>query len=221
LRVIAQLRNVDEKLAHSVAQGIGFTELPEPLPRVLKRQPKGEVERSPALSLLARPGEAGIKTRRVAILIAEGVDTTAAPQVHTALAAQGAVPRFVGIQLGQVGGTDETRLDVEISMESAPAAVWDALVIPGGEGAFTALAASGHALEFLKDQYRHCKPILLIGEAGALLGLANIPDTLPSGEPDPGLLLLEPREVASGVKAFIQALAQHRHFGRETDPPRV
>ena len=220
-RVIAQLRNVDDELARRVAHGIGITELPEPLPRVLKRQPKSEIERSPALSLLARPGEMGIKTRKVAILIAEGVDSKAAAQVHTALAAQGAVARLVGIQLGQVGGTDDTRLDVEISMEAAPAAVWDALVIPGGEGAFTALAASGHALEFLKDQYRHCKPILLIGAARALLGQANIPDTLPSGEDDPGLLLLEPAEVAAGVTAFVKALAQHRHFGRETDPPRV
>jgi catalase len=220
-RVIAQLRNVDNELAGKVAQGIGITELPEPLPRVLKRQPKAEIERSPALSLLARPGDAGIKTRKVAILIAEGVDTTAASKVHAALAAQGAVGRFVGIQLGQVGGTGAARLDVEVSMEAAPAAVWDALVIPGGEAAFTTLSANGQALEFLKDQYRHCKPIMLIGAAGGLLGQAKIPDTLPSGEHDPGLLVLEPAEVEAGVAEFIEALAQHRHFGRETDPPRV
>jgi catalase len=220
-RVIAQLLNVDDELARRVAHGIGIRELPEPLPRVLKRQPKGEIERSPALSLLARPGEVGIQTRKVAILIAEGVDTTVAAQVHTALAAQGAVARFVGIQLGPVGATDETRLDVEVSMEAAPAAVWDALIVPSGQGTFTALSASGHALEFLKDQYRHCKPIMLIGVAGGLLKQANIPDTLPSGEEDPGLVLCEPAAVAAGMTAFIQALAQHRHFGRETDPPRV
>ena len=31
-------------------------------------------------------------------------------------------------------------------------------------------SSSGHALEFLKDQYRHCKPILLMGAAQTLLG---------------------------------------------------
>jgi C-terminal domain found in long catalases len=41
-------------------------------------------------------------------------------------------------------------------------------------------AQSGHALEFLEDQYRHCKPIMLIGAARALLAKANIPETLPS-----------------------------------------
>jgi len=106
-------------------------------------------------------------------------------------------------------------------MEAAPSAVWDALVIPGGSAAVAALAESGHALEFLKDQYRHCKPIMLIGAARALLARANIPETLPSGEADPGLLLIDTGPAASAVTAFTQALAQHRHFARETDPPRV
>jgi catalase len=220
-RVIAQLRNVAPELAQAVAQGIGMTELPEPLPRVLNRTPEAEIERSPALSLLARPGEEGIKTRKVAILVAAGVDATTASHVHAVLAAQGAVARFVGIQLGRVRDADEMPLDVEVSMETAPAAVWDALVIPGGEGAVRALSASGHALEFLKDQYRHCKPIMLMGEARTLLAKANIPAKLPSGEEDPGLLLVEDDRADKAVTAFAQALAQHRHFARETDPPRV
>jgi catalase len=220
-RVIAQLRNVADELARAVAEGIGITELPEPLPTVLKRVPKVEIGRSPALSLLARPGEEDVKTRKVAILVAPGVDAKTASAVHGALAEQGAIPRLIGIQLGQVHGTGETPLDVEISMETAPSAVWDALVIPGGKGAATALSQSGHALEFLKDQYRHCKPILLIGESRQLLAKANIPAKLPSGEDDPGLLLVDEDRGGSAVTAFAQALAQHRHFARETDPPRV
>jgi catalase len=220
-RVIAQLRNVADELAEAVAEGIGVMELPEPLPRVLKRSPKAEIERSQALSLLARPGEDGVKTRKVAILVAPGVDAQTASAVHRALAEQGAVPRLVGIRLGQVRGNGGTPLDVEISMEAAPSAVWDALVIPGGEAAAAALSESGHALEFLKDQYRHCKPIMLIGESRRLLAKANIPGKLPSGEDDPGLLLIDEARAASAMAAFAGALAQHRHFGRETDPPRV
>jgi catalase len=37
----------------------------------------------------------------------------------------------------------------------------------------------------------------------------------------PRLLLIEEERVPSAVTAFAQALAQHRHFSRETDPPRV
>ena len=49
----------------AVADGIGLIDLPEPLPKALKRAPKPETTRSDALSLLARPGTEGIKTRRI------------------------------------------------------------------------------------------------------------------------------------------------------------
>src|SRR5678816_2830295 len=101
-RVIAQLRNVDEELATAVADGLGVTDLPEPLPKALPRTPKPEVQTSKTLSLLARPGEEGIKTRRVAILVADGTDGAAALSIHEALAAAGAVPRFIGVRLGPV-----------------------------------------------------------------------------------------------------------------------
>jgi catalase len=74
-------------------------------------------------------------------------------------------------------------------------------------------------LEFLKDQYRHCKPMLVLGAASELLTKAGIPTALPSGDPDPGLVLDQTGE--GGADAFIAALGKHRHFDRETDPPVV
>jgi catalase len=221
-RVIAQLRNVAEELAQSVADGLGMTALPEPLPKVLKRAPKPELTSSKALSLLARPGEVGIRTRRVALLVAnnESVDGEQAIEVHSALTDQGAVPRFVGINLGRVPSTDGESVEIEVTMETAPAAVWDAMVVLDGDHV-EALANSGHALEFLKDQYRHCKPILLIGKAKTLLVKAGIPAALPNGKPDPGLLIFGTDDLDDAVESFIAALSKHRAFERETDPPRV
>jgi len=106
-------------------------------------------------------------------------------------------------------------------MEAAPSVVWDGLVVPGGDAALAELASSGHALEFLKDQYRHCKPILLLGAAQALLEKAGIPPTLDSGENDPGLLTFDDAQAELSLAAFVEALTQHRHFARETNPPRV
>ena len=220
-RVIAQLRNVDEELATAVADGIGVTDLPEPLPKVLPRAPKPEVQTSKALSLLARPGEEGIKTRRVAILVADGTDGAAALAMHEALVAEGAVPRFIGVKLGQVTSISGEPLDVEISLETAPAVVWDAMIVPDGEDAADELSDRGHALEFLKDQYRHCKPILLIGAARTLLNAAGIPAKLASGEADVGLLQFDAEQSDAAVPAFVAALTKHRNFARETDPPLV
>jgi catalase len=216
-RVVAQLRNVADELAQAVAQGLGMTELPEPLPNVLKRAPRPEVARSEALSLLARPSQVGIRSRRIALLVADGTDGDAAAQIHEALVAEGAVPRFVGVKMGHVQSETDQPLEVEVSLEAAPSVLWDAAVFLEGE----ALSASGHALEFLKDQYRHCKPILLLDGADALLEKAGIPPALASGDPDPGLMRFENSDVAGAVAAFVAALTKHRQFDRETDPPRV
>ena len=220
-RVVAQLRNVAEELARAVADGLGIKRLPEPLPNVLKRVPKPEVRSSRALSLFARPGQEGIKTRRIAVIVANGIDGAAAVMLHRTLIQQGAVPRFVGVKLGRVEPEAGEPIELEVSMEAAPAVVWDAMVIVDGSRAISELADSGHAIEFLKDQYRHCKPILLIGKAERLAAKAGILPTLPSGKPDPGLLLFGADDFDAALKAFVDALAKHRHFERETDPPRI
>jgi catalase len=134
---------------------------------------------------------------------------------------QGAVARFVAVKLGKVQTANGDALDVEISMETAPAVVWDAMVVPDGEASVETLSKRGHALEFLKDQYRHCKPILLVGAAQSLLDAAGIPPQLSSGAPDAGLLLFDADALDAAVPAFVDALTKHRHFERESDPPRV
>jgi catalase len=171
--------------------------------------------------LFARPGTEGIKTRRVAILVVDGTDTQTAASLHMALASQGAVPRYVGIKLGRIAGQKGQPLDVEISMEASPSVLWDGLIVPGGAPAADALASSGQALEFVKDQYRHCKPILLLGAAESLLEASGIAALLANEAPDTGLLILDDGATDEAAAAFIGALSQHRHFARETDPPRI
>ena len=44
--------------------------------------------------------------------------------------------------------------------------------------------------------------------------------SLPGGETDPGLILSAP-DAKAAADDFVAAIAKHRHFVRETDPPRV
>jgi catalase len=168
---------------------------------------------------MARPGDGTIKARRIAILVAEGAKSQSLEALANALLAAGAVPRFVGARLGAVLMTGGAR-QVDATVENMPSVLWDAVVIPDGDDALDQLGVDGRVLEFIKDQYRHCKPILAIGSATDLLQKAGIPETLLSGHADPGLLLMEGDDPA-GIAAFIAAIAKHRHFERETDPPRV
>ena len=220
-RMVAGLRNVDEELAQRVADGLGMA-LPEPLPKAIERSPGSEVKSSSSLSLFARPGEAaGIATRRIAILVADGVEGQSVTELHDVLAGQGAVPRYVGIKLGQVNSASGDPIEVEISMETGPAVLYDALVLPDGAAGVEALTQSGHAMEFLKDQYRHCKPILVLGAARTMLDKAGIPAMLPSGDADGGILHFDGDNVDGALESFAEAIMKHRHFARETDPPLI
>jgi len=219
-RMVAGLANVAKELAERVAAGLGF-DVPEPLPKVLERTPRPEVEQSPSLSLLVRPGDGSIATRKIALIVANGVDGEPLARLHAALAQRGAVPRFVGPTLGRVDSTSGDPIEVEISIDAGPSVVYDAVVLPDGEEAVKELAQLGQAMEFLKDQYRHCKPILALGASAALLEGAGIWQTLPSGEKDPGVLYCQDGNAAKAVEPFVEAIAKHRHFERETMPPRV
>ena len=108
------LAHVDDTLASHVAQGLGLsvpTKLDKPLNMsvpadgdVKQFQPKPvkkPVGRSPALSM-ANTVKDSIKTRRVAILAADGVDDTALSSMKQALAAVGAKAKVVAPRLGSL-----------------------------------------------------------------------------------------------------------------------
>ena len=219
-RVVAMLLNVDNDLAKRLAKSLGMA-LPKPLPKALKTPVRPEVTVSPALLLFALPGDGSVQTRRVAILVADGVDGAAAQTLHEGLTKQGAVPRYVGINLGTVATEDGDTLEVEVTLETMPSVLFDGLIIPGGKAAATTLGNVGQAAEFIKDQYRHCKPILALGEGADLVENAGVPAVLPSGEEDPGMLVGRHASAAKALPDFLKALARHRHFERAMDPPEV
>jgi catalase len=219
-RVVAMLANVDADLATTPADELGM-DMPKPLPKVLKNVPKPEIAISPALSLFALPGDGSVRTRRVAILVADGVDGDAAETLLAGLAKQGAVPRFVGPRLGSVETATGDTLEVEVTFETMPSVLFDAVAVLGGKAAFAVLGNIGHVLEFIKDQYRHAKPILALGEGADLVENAGAPATLPSGEPDPGMLIGRHATASRALPDFVKAIARHRHHEREMDPPEL
>ena len=220
-RTVAMLRNASEALARKVAEGIGLDPFPEPLPRALNNPLQPEVNNSPPLSLTARPGDGTITARKVALLIAAGVSGDSIAQVQAALTAAGATTRLVAPRIGSVTTAEGNKLLADASLENEPGFLFDALVLPDGKAAVEALAKDGHTMEFIKDQYRHCKTILVLGASTALLDKAGVPNKLVSGEADPGLIFAVSGDASDAIDAFIKGIALHRHVSRETDPPRV
>ena len=121
------------------------------------------------------PGNGGIRTRKIALLIADGVDGASTLATWAALLAAGAVPKLVGMRLGPVKCSDGSTLEAEGTLETMPAVLFDALVLPDGAKGVAKLLTDGHTLEFIKDQYRHCKTIMALGASSVLLERCGIP----------------------------------------------
>jgi catalase len=95
-------------------------------------------------------------------------------------------------------------------LETMPSVLFDAVVVADGQEAADQLSRLGQAREFLTGQYRHCKPILMLGAGERAVEAAGVP----TGSRTDWALVRD-------VPAFIEAVGKHRNWERATDPPRV
>ncbi len=195
------LANIDLELARRVAENLG---LPAPAaPTVAAKVPTPQS--SPALSLMNHaPGN--IKSRKIAILVANGVDGAAIDTFKAKLTEQGALAKIIGPSPAPVKTTDGKMLPVDAAMDGMPSVMFDAVFVPGGADAAAAMAKSGEAKHYLLEAYKHLKPIVVLGAARPLLASLNL--TADSG-------LLEGDDVDAVFGNFAQALGQHRVWARE------
>ncbi len=219
-RMVAGLVNASPALAAKVAAGLGM-KVPAALPKALATPVEPEVRLSPPLSLKARPGDGSIRTRKVALLVADGVEGESIAAVQAALLDAGATGRLVGPRIGPFTTASGQTMQADASMENEPGFLFDGLVLPDGDAGVALLGADGHTAEFIKDQYRHGKTILAFGASRSLLAESKVSDSLPNGDPDAGVIVDQAGRVNDAIDAFVQALGMHRHPQRETDPPRV
>lgn len=218
-RMVASLRNASEDLARRVAEDLGIAPLPDPLPLALAAPPAPEVTQSPALSMTARPGNGSVQARKVALMVAPGVAMAPLVALQQALLAAGAVGRFVGPRVGPIAGDDGQTVEAEASFENEPGFLYDGVVVPDGASGVVALLGDGHAQAFVRDTFRHCKPLLVLGAGEQLLDRAGVPRTAT----DPAFIVAaDPvADATATTEAFITALGSPRPFERETDPPVV
>ena len=214
-RMLSSLVNVSAELAEQVADGLGM-ELPDAMPKAIRDPGSPEVTVSPRLSLTARPGECGIRSRQIAVLVEDGVDHASLRAVHGALTDAGAVVHLVGPRVGLFVGESGEKIEANKSMENSPSVLFDALLLPDGSKAVQALADAPHTMEFIRNLFRHCKTILALGAGRELLQLAGIGS---ARDGDPGVLMAKGTDAGEIASTFIEAIAAHRHPSRESDAP--
>ncbi|APV51443.1 catalase HPII [Betaproteobacteria bacterium GR16-43] len=206
-RTVSMLRNVTDELAQQVADGLGM-KLPKAMPRLVE-PPKVEVKVSPSLSLTARPGNGDLRGRHVAILIAKGVDSRSVGMIQNALLGAGVVIHVLAARLGDVAAS-KGAITPDGTFETSPSVLFDGVVVPDGAEGADELGSLGQVLEFVKDQYRHAKPMLAIGAGMTVLQEAGIP----TDDDADWAIVQEPSD-------FLDALGRHRNWERQIDPPGV
>jgi len=195
------LANIDLKLAAAVAANLGL-----PAPKKGTVQVKGsKLAKSPALSQMNHPGSVGIKGRKIALLVADGVDGADVDRLVKALEAQSARPLLLGPSSAPVKTADGKALAVDASMEGMPSVLVDGVLLPAGKASLQALGESGLAKHYLLEAYKHLKAIGVAKDAKALLDKLGLKE-------DKGLLVGDDQKA---VDAFVKAVEGHRVWERE------
>ncbi|MFS2036451.1 catalase [Polaromonas sp. CT11-55] len=221
-RMVDNLAHVDLKLATRVAAPLGIKP-PDPKAaagRLGFREHRitSKVEEDPALRMVGRPGGSA-KTRKVAILVADGVEAAPLKRLQQDLLDAGAQCKLVAPHLGTVSTSSGRQLAVDHTFTNMPSVMFDAVLIPGGSESAATLGAMGEAVHFVLEAYKHCKTICAVNDGAQLLstlGFSLGKDPEAVSEPTPGVIIADARKVTDGQVSqdLLAAIAQHRHWDR-------
>ncbi|MEH2069459.1 MAG: catalase [Nostoc sp.] len=211
-RMLELFNSVDRQLVTRIAEGLGL-----PAPTEVK---PNHGQKSPALSIqtmLEKMPEKTIKSRKIAILAADGVNAQELSTLQQALMQEGAQAKIVATHGGKIKGDDGQEIPVEMTFDTAASVMFDAVYVPGGTQSIKALKQEGEAINFINEAFKHYKTIAATSEGVELLSVANITGVKLSqngARSDMGVVTSSESDLKSVADDFISAIAQHRHWMR-------
>ena len=175
---------------------------------------KPPLQSSKALSM-ANTVKNTIKTRRVAILVADGVDAVSLNKMKQALETAGAQTKIIAPHLGNIATAKGKQINVDQSLLTAASVLFDAVYVPGGQKSVAALQKEPNAIHFINEAYKHCKAIAAEGEGTELLFITNAGIKNNSKDKSAKKYMSNGVLLNHNPKEFIKAIAQHRFWERE------
>ena len=169
LRVLANLRNVDDDLASRVAAGLNVA-----LPSKSKAAVEPEdMKPSPALRIVGKYSPT-LEGRTVGILVSDGADGRVIKALRKAMKAEGASVKIVAPKIGGVTLRDGALLKADGQLAGTPSMLFDAVAIVLSDEGCAELMQEGAALDFAKNAFGHLKAIGFSKEAWPLLEKSGI-----------------------------------------------
>ncbi|WP_295769365.1 catalase [uncultured Mucilaginibacter sp.] len=227
-RMLGILVQIDKGLATQVAYGLGL-HLPEILPTnqsipadgnpadYQSVQVDGALAKSEALSMAGTVKDS-IKSRKIALLAADGADANSVKAVKDALIAEGATVEVIAPRQGFITAEDDSKIEVDQSFLTAASVLFDAVYVAGGTNAVATLEAEANAVHFLNEAFKHCKPIAAAEEAMQVINATYFSKKLPPDFSEEAVLsegILVGRVDKNFTRLLIKMIAQHRFWERE------
>jgi catalase len=225
-RMVELFARVDAELAKQVAEAIGVpppASLPEPTSMpVGAGQMRRSVDHSDAISM-ENTVKNTIKSRRIALLAVDGVSGYQLMAVQAALEAAGAHTDVISTSLRPLAGKEGDVIPVQHMLLTTASVLYDAVFIPGGKESVDVLKGLGDAVHFVEEAFKHCKAIGATAEGVELLRASEVrrvaladPAACVQLVCDNGVVSVpDTSDLPAFSAAFIAAIAQHRHWGRE------
>lgn len=201
-RMVSHLILVEEGLARTVAEGLGFEEMPE---AAEPARPVIETKPSPALSILENAPDS-FAGRKLGVLLTDGIDAAQFEALKKAAEGAGAMVEIVAQKVGGVTAEDGSRIEADQKLDGAPSVIYDAVAVIASEDGAQELAGMHGAKTFLADACAHMKFIGLSEAARQHFWPAATPD-----EPDEGVHLLGGTDAA---ESFVKACGKLRSWQR-------
>ncbi len=229
-RMLGILSQVDKSLAAAVAWNLGL-HVPQKPERPLNKnipadadieayesiQFEGTLKESAPLSM-ANTVKTGIRTRKIAFLLADGVTDDSVIRMQDALTDQGAMVDIIAPRLGVAMGDKGTIIPVKHSFLTAASVLYDAVYVPGGTNSVAALEGDPDAVHFLNEAFRHCKAIAADADAMQVISATYFGRKVPSDQATETVLLegvMIGDDVDVLAQQFITAIGLHRFWERE------
>lgn len=206
-RVVDLLTRIDKELASGVAKNLGIELTEEQLNRAMPKPVNG-LNSDQRLSLYAR-GNQVLKSRRVALLVADGVSNKSVETIRKALEEEGVHPQIFAPHMGMIKTAEGSDIMVDGTIEGNPSVLVDAVIVPDGEASIKTLMADGDAKYYLRQAFKHLKAIGLPGNAKNMFEAANL-----SGFEDKGVVI--GKDDKAMLKPFLDVMREHRVWDRES-----
>ncbi len=203
-RMVANLRNVDEKLATAIADGLGLAELPKRSSPA--REPIMDLPGSPPLSIVGN-GPESFTGRKVGALVSDGVDDALLGALVEAVEQEGATLELVAPKVEGFTTSDGKRLPAKQNIDGGPSVLYDAVAVLVSRDGADQLAGDATSKDFLSDAFAHCKFIGYAPDAAPLLVAAGVDPAA-----DDGIVALDG---PGRAPSFVARCRQLRYWDRE------